>query len=247
MSTNTGSFQILECVDSTNNYAMQKIYSHKASDGDAWFAMDQTNGKGRRGKHWAAQKGENIILSIAVTTLFLQVYEQFQLSVTVSIACYDLLKKYDNINTKIKWPNDIFWNDKKAGGILIENIIKGNIWQWSVIGIGININQTCFPFFEKNQPVSLKQITGKVFDPVELGKELYTHVISRLNDLKANKFENILEEYNGILYKRNEKVRLKKQNIIFETTIKDVSPLGQLQTVDSIERHFDFDEIEWLL
>ncbi len=101
--------------------------------------------------------------------------------------------------------------------------------------------------FEKNLPVSLKQITGENFDPIQLGKELYAHVMNRLNELKAHKFKNMLNEYNNVLYKRNEKVKLKKQNIIFETTITGISPLGQLLTFDSQEHNFNFDEIEWVL
>ncbi len=243
MNINTGTFHIIERVDSTNNYAMRKVYARQAKDGDAWFAMEQTNGKGRQGKHWEANKGENIVLSIVVCPFYLHVYEQFQLSVAVSLACYDLYKKYDKNNTRIKWPNDLFWNDRKAGGILIENVIKGNIWQWAVIGIGINVNQTVFSF-NKVQPVSLKQITGETFNPVESGKELYEYVMQRLNDLKANQFKNMMHEYNSVLYKKDKKVRLKMQNIVFETTITGVSPLGKLQTYDSMERDFDFDEVE---
>ena len=83
------SFVILENVDSTNNYAMGKIHSGEAKDGNAWFAKEQTNGKGQWGKTWEAQKGQNIILSIVADTRFLQVYQQFQLSVVVSLSCYD--------------------------------------------------------------------------------------------------------------------------------------------------------------
>ncbi|MEO6452722.1 MAG: biotin--[acetyl-CoA-carboxylase] ligase, partial [Ginsengibacter sp.] len=240
-------FVILEQVDSTNNYAMQQVHSGKAREGDAWFAIEQTKGKGRRDKHWIAKKGENIILSVIVNTLFLRIYEQFHLSAAASLACYDLFKKYDSINTKIKWPNDLFWNDRKAGGILIQNVIKGDTWQWAVVGMGININQTSFPFFEKNEPISLKQITGENFDPVKLGKELHHNLMNRLNQLKTELFKNMLDEYNTVLYKRKEKVKLKMQNIIFETTITGVSANGQLLTIDSMEHGFNFDEIEWLL
>jgi len=197
-------FIILECVDSTNNYAMGQIHSGKAKDGNAWFAMEQTEGRGRRGKIWEANKGQNIVLSIVADTHFLQAYQQFQLSVAVSLSCYDFYKVYDNFNTKIKWPNDLFWNDRKAGGILIENVIKGNIWQWAVIGVGININQTDFSI-EKYQPVSLKQITGQTYDVIECGRQLYRCVIKRLTELKSNGFDNMLTEYNSILYKRHEK------------------------------------------
>jgi BirA family biotin operon repressor/biotin-[acetyl-CoA-carboxylase] ligase len=239
-------FVILESVDSTNNYAMGQIRSGKALNGSAWFAIEQTEGKGRRGKVWEAEKGKNILLSIVVDTDFLQVYQQFQLSAAVALACYDFYKKLYVADAKIKWPNDLFWNDKKAGGILIENVINGSIWQWTVIGIGININQIHFSV-EKYQPVSLQQITGKIYDVIDLGKQLYKNVMERLDQLKLNGFENMLEEYNSVLYKRGEKVKLKKGNIIFETTITGVSDLGQLQTFDTMQRNFEFNEIEWLL
>lgn len=240
------SFVILETVDSTNNYAMQQVHAGKAKHGDSWFALEQTHGRGRRGRQWITEKGENVVLSIVADSSFLQIHEQFQLSAATALACYDLFKGFDNVNTKIKWPNDLFWSDRKAGGILIENVLKGNIWQWSVIGVGININQLLFPL-QHIRPVSLKQITGNHFDPVELGRQLYANVMSRLAELKAHNFRNLLEEYNSVLYKKNEKARLKKGNVIFETTISGVSPYGQLQTMDTIERSFRFDEVEWLL
>jgi len=246
MPSHTGSFVILDSVDSTNNYAMGQIHLGEARDGSVWFSMEQTHGKGRRGRIWQTEKGQNIIASLVADTSFLQVYQQFQLSAAVSLACYDFFKEYDNINTKIKWPNDLFWNDRKAGGVLIENVIKGNIWQWAVIGIGININQTDFSGVD-NYPVSLKEITGQTYNVIELAKRLYINVMDRLNKLKMAGFDKMLEEYNRILYKRNEKIKLKKQNIIFETTLKGVSQLGQLQTIDSLDRNFDFDEVEWVL
>jgi BirA family biotin operon repressor/biotin-[acetyl-CoA-carboxylase] ligase len=246
MPADSGLFNILASVDSTNNYAMGQIHSGNAAHGDAWFAVEQTKGKGRRGKAWEADKGKNIMLSIVADVSFLQLYEQFQLSAAVALGCYDFYKIFDNIHTKIKWPNDLFWNDKKAGGVLIENVINGNIWQWTVIGIGININQTNF-LVEENEPVSLKQITGQTYDVIALGKQLHESVIKRLEELRKNGFEEILLEYNSFLYKRNEKTKLKKENVVVETTITGVSKLGQLQTFDTIERSFDFDEVKWIL
>ena len=88
------------------------------------------------------------------------------------LGCLDFFSKYIKENVKIKWPNDIFINDRKAGGILIENVIKGNLWQWAVIGIGLNINQENFEK-ENLKAISLKQITGKNYDVIELAKELH--------------------------------------------------------------------------
>ena len=237
---------ILISVDSTNNYAMGMVRDGLAKHGEAWFSYEQTHGKGRRGKMWKAEKGKNVILTIVVTTRFLTVYQQFYLSVAVSLACLEFYKKYAGDETKIKWPNDIFWNDRKAGGILIENVVKGNDWQWAIIGIGININQTEFSVDGVFVPVSLKQITGREYDVIALANELYEMVMKKYDALKNNQFDKMLIEYNQILFGLNKKVKLKKDNIIFETTVKGVTPHGKLITYSSMEKQFDFDEVEWL-
>ena len=239
------SFTILTSVDSTNNYAMGMIRDGVSKHGAAWFSYEQTAGKGRRGKLWRSQKGENIVLSIAVTPGFLTVSQQFHLTVAVSLGCIDFFKKYAGDETKIKWPNDILWNDRKAGGILIENVIMGKTWQWSVIGIGININQIKFNLDAVFKPVSLKQITGIDFDIIELAKELHKRVMTRYEELE-NDFDNMLVEYNQHLFGLDKKVKLKTGNAVFETIIRGVSRQGKLITADTIEREFDFDEIEWV-
>ncbi|MEO5783007.1 MAG: biotin--[acetyl-CoA-carboxylase] ligase [Ginsengibacter sp.] len=246
MHSAANSFTILTSVDSTNNYAMAQVRDGIAKHGDAWFTYEQTHGKGRRGKVWKVEKGKNILLSISVATGFLTLYQQFYLSVAVALGCIDLFKKYAGDETKIKWPNDIFWNDRKAGGILIENILKGNDWQWAVIGVGINVNQTYFNLHTAFPPVSLKQITGKEYDIVELGKELHKTILKRYKELQKQGIEKMLIEYNQYLFGLGKKVKLKKGNMVFETTVKAVSQHGQLITNDTLERHFDFDEVVWL-
>lgn len=246
MIADTGPFIVLDSVDSTNNYAMAQLHAGTALHGTAYFANEQRSGKGRRGKSWHTQKGKNIIISIVLSTGFLPVYQQFQLSIASSLACLDFLHRFTINGLKIKWPNDLYWNDRKAGGLLIENIIKGDLWQWAVIGIGININQTTFNDDLPN-PVSLKQITGETYDTVAIAKELVADVLKRFDELRKNEFDNLYRLYNQSLYKLNHQVRLKKDNIIFDTTITGVDRQGQLMTKNAIERNFDFDEVEWLL
>jgi birA, biotin-[acetyl-CoA-carboxylase] ligase region len=246
MIADTGPFIILDSVDSTNNYAMAQLHAGTAFHGTAYFAHEQRSGKGRRGKSWHTQKGKNIILSLVLNTGFLPVYQQFQLSMASSLACFDFLHRFVTDGLKIKWPNDLYWNDRKAGGLLIENIIKGDLWQWAVIGIGININQTTFNDDLPN-PVSLKQITGETYDTVSVAKELVVDILTRFDELRNNKFENLYHLYNQSLYKLNQQVRLKKENIVFETTITGVDRRGQLMTKNAMEMNFDFDEVEWLL
>ncbi len=247
MLSDTESFVILDSVDSTNNYAMGIVHSGMAVHGNAYFALEQTEGKGRRGKVWKSTKEQNIILSIVANTDFLTAKHQFKLIAAVSLGCINFLRKYVKENIKIKWPNDLFYNDTKAGGILIENVFKGKVWQWAVIGIGININQTDFPPDISSNSVSLKQIEGKDFDIILLGKHLRICVLKQIEDLRQIKFEVILNQYNAALYKLNEKVKLKKRNIVFETMVKGVSSQGQLLTKDFMERSFDFDEVKWML
>lgn len=236
---------VLDTVASTNNYAMAMIQQGISVSENAIFAMEQTHGKGRRGKNWISNKGENIILSIPVQMQWLPVSQQFGLSVAVAIAAREFLSKFTLLPVRIKWPNDIFINDSKAGGILIENAIKGRLWQWAVIGIGINVNQAIFPEGYNLKPVSLKQITGQDYDILELAEMLRLLIIEKIEELKSGNFQKMLDEYNDNLFARNQKVNLKKQNIVFETTIMGVSETGQLITNDALERRFDFDEVEF--
>ncbi len=239
-------FSILDSVDSTNNYAMAKIHAGMAKHGMAWFAYDQQAGKGQFGKNWESKAGQNITLSIAITPAAVFSRNQFYFNAVVAIACLEFFKKYAGDETSIKWPNDIYWRDRKAGGILIENKIMGKSWKWAVIGIGININQVSFSKNLENA-VSLKQITGETFDPVLLAKELTELVLTGINMVSIIHLPAILLKYNEQLYKKDQKVFLKKDNVVFETCIKEVNGSGQLITFDSLERQFNFGEVELLV
>ena len=176
----------------------------------------------------------------------LNIIHPFQLSTAVALASFDFFSSYAGDETHIKWPNDIYWRDRKAGGVLIENKFSGKDWKWAVVGIGININQTQFDEALIN-PVSLMQITGKNFDPAELAKELHQLILKRTNELLTKSYEIILDEYNQHLYKIQQSVRLKKDNMVFETVIRGVSAQGQLLTVNAIEKQFDFGEVQWVI
>jgi BirA family biotin operon repressor/biotin-[acetyl-CoA-carboxylase] ligase len=161
-----------------------------------------------------------------------------------ALGCMDLMSKYLPGKATIKWPNDIFINDTKAGGILIENVIRGTLWQWSVIGIGLNINQCQFE--DSIKATSLKLETGNQFDVLKLSEELYEFVLNRIASLKEEKFEEILKEYNENLFARGQLVKIKKDNYVFETRIQGVLSTGKLLTGDTIKRQFNFDEIKFI-
>ena len=239
-------FSILNSVDSTNNYAMAKVHAGLAKHGMAWFAHEQTAGKGQRGKTWQTGAGQNIALSIVLLPQHLKTSQQFQVSVAISLGCFNFFNKECGSEVFIKWPNDIYWRDRKAGGILIENVLQGNQWKFAVAGIGLNINQEHFDKAMKN-PVSLTQVTGKKYETEVLSKELYNFIMKSMADLEKGNFKTMLEEYNQHLYKREEEVELKKEGIHFLTRIKKVNSKGKLLTTDIIDNEFDFGEVEWIL
>jgi BirA family transcriptional regulator, biotin operon repressor / biotin---[acetyl-CoA-carboxylase] ligase len=236
------SFVELPTVDSTNNFAMEKVHEGLAFHGNVFFAHEQFAGRGQFGKKWNAAPDQNIMMSVVLEPDFLTVSQQFYLSVCVASACVDLINNYIPNDLFIKWPNDLYWRDRKMGGILIENILQAGKWKFAIAGIGININQAEFPEFLPN-PVSLKQITGKTFLTVDLAKELCNKMEDKYQQLLSGGFDDLLKQYNSYLFRKNEKVRLKKDNIVFETTIIEVTTDGQLHTKDAIDRYFNFGEV----
>ena len=218
----------------------------QTSDGAAYFALDQYQGKGQRDKTWNSKPGENIILSVVKDCSGFHLNNQFQLSVAVALACFDFFSAYAGDETRIKWPNDIYWRDRKAGGILIENMVKSDRWSKAIIGMGININQTTFDTIE-GKPVSLKQITGKSFDPISLAKELCQHLEHRFLVLENKPFDQLLSAYNDQLYKKDELVPFKRNNILFQAKVNGVDKDGHLLIMHGLEERIRFGEITWLL
>jgi BirA family biotin operon repressor/biotin-[acetyl-CoA-carboxylase] ligase len=241
----------LQSVDSTNNYAFEQIRANLAQPGTCYFAHEQTAGKGQRGKSWATEKEANVILSIVLNPGFLQPFQHFQLSASVAVATHNFLNNYVGDELSIKWPNDLYWTSKKLGGILIENVVRARgsgreKWDWAVVGIGINANQTKFSA-DLTNAVSLKQISGRQFDTVKLAKELCESLDFFYQKLRKEGLTPILKQYNNVLHKKGSTVKLKKGNRIFRTTIKGVSETGQLITQHIIEETFDFGEVQWIV
>jgi BirA family transcriptional regulator, biotin operon repressor / biotin---[acetyl-CoA-carboxylase] ligase len=238
-------FSILDSVESTNNYAMQQVHAGLAKHGQAWYAHEQWGGKGQRGNLWKTSVGENVILSIVIQPSPIFNVKPFLLSALVACVCRDCFGELAGEETKIKWPNDIYWRDRKAGGILIENIFKGKDWQWAIMGIGINVNQMVFDENVGNA-TSLKVITEKEYDPVLLAQKIQQILLEKLEQINAIDIDVYLDNLNSYLYKKNETVHLKKDNAVFATKIIGVNEYGQLLTTDVMERIFEVGEVEWV-
>jgi BirA family transcriptional regulator, biotin operon repressor / biotin---[acetyl-CoA-carboxylase] ligase len=218
----------LDSVDSTNNYAMGRIHAGLAFDGMTCLARHQWAGKGQRGKTWLSEPGQNLIMSLVLEPGKLNISQQFLFSAAVALAILDQVRQLEKNGWTVKWPNDIFWNDRKAAGILIESILQGTGWSWAVVGIGMNLNQDRFPS-EVPDAVSLKQITGKDYDPKSLARDLIPAIRFRVSQLVEDQ-DGLLQQYNENLYHRGQTVGLIKGNERIVASLIGVDLTGTLIT-----------------
>lgn len=226
---------------------MQELRQGLASDGSVYFALEQTEGKGQREKRWFSSPGENLIMSMVVDCSGFEMDQQFLFSAAVALACQGIFAAHAGEETCIKWPNDLLWRDRKAGGVLIENSIRGSLWEHAIVGMGININQTAFPEMDR-KPVSLKQVTGKAMDPLELAQSLAVVVRKRLELLQINEGNQLLQEYNAHLYLKGQRGQFFKEGLTFEAVIQEVDAGGRLLLIDNHDQVQSFGpgELQWI-
>ena len=244
-------FTELTEVDSTNIYAMNQVKTNMAGHGAAFLAQKQWAGKGQMGKVWEAESGQNILLSVVLDPKKLvfngSELEPSIVSMLIAVGCFNFFITYAGDETRIKWPNDIYWRDRKAAGILIENSFRGPIWQWSVAGMGVNINQTEFGT-ELQKAVSLKQMTGKTFQVPALAKELCSHIEAALQMVVDKGPDTLLALYNNALYKKGEQVQLDIEGQKITATICRVLSNGHLEieTENGSKQSHALGAIQWL-
>ena len=206
----------------------------------------QTQGKGRGNNQWHSRKKMNLLAS---TLLFpcIAPQRQFDISCAYSLAVCQMLSEHCHIdNIRIKWPNDIYINDKKIAGILIEHHISGDSIKYSIIGIGLNVNQSVFPDFLPN-PTSIALCTGQTY-PIE---DILTRILQNLKHTLTLPHNTLHYLYTQLLYKRNEWVDFTicdtGQNI--KACIQGVSPQGCLQVLTTDHRTllFELNQIKYNL
>jgi len=236
----------LEVTDSTNNYANRQIRENTLPEGTVFLAYEQTSGRGQQKNIWESEPGENLLFSIVLCPDFLEIRRQFILSKVVSLGIYMALNKYVG-SLKIKWPNDIYAGNRKLGGMLIENSIMNGLLKSSVIGIGLNVNQTVF-YSDAPNPVSLQLLTNQHYDCEIILSEILSGINWYYALLRKGHDKVIDQEFISVLYRLNEKHYYKAEEEIFEGEIIGVNEIGQLQIRknDGEVLEFHFKEVEFL-
>lgn len=237
----------LKEVESTNNYANQLVLSKAAEHGTVVLAQHQKKGRGQQGNSWESEAGKNLLASFILFPQFLPAAKQFQLSKIISLALVDFLKTETN-SVSIKWPNDIYIQNKKVAGILIENSVMGSYLSSSVVGVGLNLNQEKFVSDAPN-PVSLKQVTEKDYDIETVAGRITEHLNKWYKTLENGSFGNIDSAYLNHLFRMNEWVVFAKDRTKFEARITGIGEYGQLILEDRNGNfsEYMFKEVEFVI
>ena len=236
--------ECLQEVTSTNDSASSAVRKH----GDIIWAERQTKGRGQRGNSWESATGKNLTFSVVIHPQNLSAENQFYISKTVSIAMVEALSEL-GIPAEIKWPNDIYIGDRKVAGILIENDLQGTHIIKSILGIGLNVNQSGFDS-ELPNPVSLYLAAEKEFDRVDVLGKIVKHLFPGIKKMNLGNFSVLDEKYDRYLY-RKEGIHLFQEpgGNPFEASIKKILPSGELvlQLADGTAKGYFFKEVEFII
>lgn len=236
-----------DVIDSTNSYALELISKSNPSEGTAISAGYQTNGRGQIGRKWDGEQDKNLYSSIILKPAFIPANDQFCLNQVVSLAVSSAIDDYIPKRSKIKWPNDIYIENRKICGILIQNMLSGANIQYSVIGIGININQEEFHPDIPN-PTSIYMEKNLYSDITEVRNTLFSYVEYWYEMLKKDKKNEINKCYHENMYRIGQSTTFKYENSYIRGTIEGVNDKGKLMLKKENEiKAFNLNEIKMLI
>lgn len=240
----------VEILPSTNDYLSELCHQGKTEEFYTVIAEEQTAGKGQRGNCWESEAGKNLTFSTVLYPTTFEANKQFYLSMLAAVSIVDALTDYTE-GFSIKWPNDIYWKDKKIGGILIENELEGMFLNQTIIGIGLNVNQKIFRSSVPN-PISLCQIIGTEINREELFKKAIHAIVGGYKSLENN-FEDTSEAlyflYKKCLYRQQGFHPYKDKEGKFMAKINDIGTDGHLYLEDETERirKYAFKEVAYVI
>ena len=233
---------------STNDIAGQMIQSNEnVFEGMVIVTDNQTAGRGQRGNTWEASVGENLTFSIIFKPNFLKASDQFQLNVAISLGVFDFLSEFIDEGLTLKWSNDIYYENQKMGGILIENTLQGYQIGHSVVGIGLNINQIQF---SNLRATSLRKITQnpQKYDLSEMLKKLLQSIERKYLQVKNNEYNFLKNRYLSNLFRFEEYHYFRKSGQQFLGKIIGIDETGKLGIeTEGMVLYFDFKEVEFVL
>lgn len=229
---------------STNDLALKLLHHQVLPEGTVIITNKQTEGRGQRGNKWLTEPGLNLTLSVILRPTFLAIKDQFYLTIVTALAVRDFINTQAEIVAQIKWPNDILINNKKAGGILIENQLQGEYISTTVVGIGLNVNQKNF---ELLSATSIRLEMNREFVLSEIFTDLLSNLESRYLTLRSGDLSSLKKDYLNSLFRLNEQHTYISNNIQFTGVIRDIDAWGKLliETEKGIKR-FDLKEVSFL-
>jgi BirA family biotin operon repressor/biotin-[acetyl-CoA-carboxylase] ligase len=234
-------------LDSTNNELLRHIGDYDNLSVVA--AVSQTAGRGQRGNHWLSAPGDNLTFSLLLKPADFPVRDVMEITFLATLAVRDRLREED-VRAVIKWPNDIYVGNRKICGMLVENGLEGHSIAWSVVGIGLNLNQTKFPAQLVN-PTSLNRLTGRTFDPIAFLESLCLRIEALLPSLETSEGrERLREMYAADLFQKDCAAfyRDLATGEEFTGVIRGITPEGLLRVeTEGAERTFGFKEIGYIL
>ncbi len=213
-------------TSSTNNYASSFIAENKVDEGTVFHTYRQLQGRGQGENRWESEHDSNLTFSLVLHPGFLTPADQFLISQAVSLGIADFLGRMV-AEVSVKWPNDLLIAKRKVAGVLMEHTIAGNSLLHTIVGIGVNINQTHFAPF-KPEATSLALTTGCAYDTEVLLPELYEALMNRYSQLQAGDVHGIENDYLSKLYGFEQSNRFSANERIFEGKIRGIDRFGHL-------------------
>ena len=237
----------IDRVSSTNNYAAKLLNQTKIPFGAVIMAQFQDDGRGQRGAVWQSKSGENLLFSAILDGSLMKECPPFYLSKCVAVSIKDTLSFFLKHKIHLKWPNDVLVERRKIAGVLIESQWKGNNLFSSIIGVGLNVNQTHFEYgFDAT---SMKLLSANDYDLKEVLRVLCTKLNFNFNRLLSKEYSDLQQDYLSSLYKYNEKTHFKIGDQLEEVVLKDVNENGMvsLEMLGGKIKEYDFSQARQII
>ena len=237
----------IDRVSSTNNYAAKLLNQTKIPFGAVIMAQFQDDGRGQRGAVWQSKSGENLLFSAILDGSLMKECPPFYLSKCVAVSIKDTLSYFLKHKIHLKWPNDVLVERRKIAGVLIESQWKGNNLFSSIIGVGLNVNQTHFEYgFDAT---SMKLLSANDYDLKDVFQVLCAKLNFNFNRLLSKEYSDLQQDYLSSLYKYNEKTHFKIGDKLEEVVLKDVNENGMvsLEMLGGKIKEYDFSQVRQII